>query len=65
MKNLFKQQTIKEGKLAKLEKVLYTWFTPMPSEGKPVTGPTIIENAKSFYDGMNITEKCTFSEHWL
>jgi len=31
-----------------------------------MTRPTIIERAKSFYDKMKITDKCTFSEvaHW-
>jgi hypothetical protein len=37
----------------------------MFSERKPVTQPTIIEKAKSFYDEMTIIDKCTFSESWL
>jgi DDE superfamily endonuclease./Tc5 transposase DNA-binding domain./CENP-B N-terminal DNA-binding domain. len=65
VKDLLKRQTLKQPKLAQLDKVLYTWFTTMRSEGKPVTGPLIIEKAKSFYDEMKITEKCTFSEGWL
>jgi hypothetical protein len=50
MKGLFKQQTLKEPKLAQLYKVLYRWFTAMSSEEKPVTGHMVIEKAKSFYD---------------
>jgi hypothetical protein len=65
VKGLLKRQTLKQPKLAQLDKVLYTWFTTMRSEGKPVTGPMIIEKAKSFYDEMKITDKCTFSEGWL
>jgi hypothetical protein len=42
--------------------VLYKWFTGVRSEGKPVTGPMMIEEAKSFYDEMKITDKCTLSE---
>jgi hypothetical protein len=34
----------------------------MRSEGKPVTGPVIVEKTKSFYDEMKITDKCTFYE---
>jgi hypothetical protein len=34
----------------------------MCSEGKPITGPMIIEKSKSFYDEILITDKCTFSE---
>jgi hypothetical protein len=30
-------------------------------KGKPV----IIEKAKSFYNEMKISDKCTFSEDWL
>jgi len=30
-----------------------------------MTGPTIIEKAKSFYDKMKITDKCTFSKDWM
>jgi hypothetical protein len=29
---------------------------------KPITGPMIIREAKSFYDKVNVTDKCTFSE---
>jgi hypothetical protein len=34
----------------------------MQSEGKPVTGPMIIQKAKSFYNEMKITDKCTYLE---
>jgi hypothetical protein len=42
-----------------LEKVLYKWFTAMCPEGQPVTWPTIIEKATSFYDDMDVINKCT------
>jgi hypothetical protein len=29
---------------------MYKWFTAMCSEGRPVTGPVIVEKAESFYD---------------
>jgi hypothetical protein len=45
VKDLFKQQTLKEPKLAQMEKLLYKWFTKMHSEVKCVTGPMIIEKA--------------------
>jgi hypothetical protein len=47
--------------LSKSDTVSYNWFTPVCSEGKPVTGLGT-EKAVSFYDEMKITEKCTFSE---
>jgi hypothetical protein len=34
MKNLFKQQTLKQPKSVQLDKVLCTWFTAMCCEGK-------------------------------
>jgi hypothetical protein len=62
VKDLFKQQTLKEPTLVQLDKVLYKWFTAMCSEGKPVTGPKVTEKAKSFYDEIKITERYTFCE---
>jgi hypothetical protein len=44
--------------------MLCKWVTAMHSKAKPVTGPMVVEKAKS-YDGMNITAKCTMSEGWL
>jgi hypothetical protein len=49
VKGLCKQQALKESKLAQLDNVLYTWFTVVWSEGKPVPGPMITDKAKSFY----------------
>jgi hypothetical protein len=54
-------QTMKEPKLVQLDKV-YKWFTPMRSEGKPVTGLMAIVKAKCFYDEMKITDMCTLSD---
>ena len=30
-----------------------------------MTGPMKIDEAKSLYDGMKLTDKCTFSKDWL
>jgi hypothetical protein len=56
---------LKQPKLAELDKVLYKGFTAICSEGKPMTGPMIIEKSKCCYDEMIITGKCTVSEGWL
>ena len=50
VKCLFKQQALKQSKLAQLDRVLYKWFTVMHSEGKLVTGSMIIEKVNSFFD---------------
>lgn len=55
-----KQHTLKEPKLEKLSKMFYKWFTAMHSKGKPMTGPTVSEKAKSFDDEMKINDKCAF-----
>jgi hypothetical protein len=34
-------------------------FTGVHSEEKPVTGLVIIEKAKTFYDEIKATDKCT------
>jgi hypothetical protein len=65
VKCLFKQQASKQPKLAQLDRVFYKWFTVMHSEGKIVTESMLIEKAKSFFNEMQKTEKCTFSEGWL
>jgi len=52
----------KTSQTSVISQELYKRFTAMQSEGKPMTGPTIIEKAKSFYNKMKITDMCTFSE---
>jgi hypothetical protein len=49
----FKQQTLKEPKLAQLDRGLQ--FTAVHSKGKPMPGPVMIEKAKYLYDEMEMT----------
>jgi len=42
VKDLTKQRTLQQPKLAQLDKVLHAWFTARHFEGKTVTGPTMI-----------------------
>ncbi|XP_066439178.1 large ribosomal subunit protein uL23m isoform X1 [Eleutherodactylus coqui] len=65
MRGLMKRHTLKQPKLAQLDKIVYKWFSEMRSQGISVTGPMIIEKAKAFYAEMEITEKCIFSDGWL
>ena len=41
VKGPFKQYTLKQHKLAQLDKVLYEWFTAVHSKGEPMTGRVI------------------------
>jgi hypothetical protein len=65
VKDILKQQTLKEPKFTQLNKLLYQWLTAVRSEGKPMTGPMIIGKAKSFYGEMKITDKCTSIKNYL
>jgi len=62
--HLFKQQTLKQPKVAHLDKVSYEWVTAMHS-GQLMIGPMITEKTRSFYDEIQITGKCTFSKVWM
>jgi hypothetical protein len=53
---------LKEAKLMQVDKVLCKWFVAVHCKGKLVTGPTIIEKAKSFCNELKITYKRTLSE---
>jgi hypothetical protein len=37
----------------------------MHAEGKPRSGPVVIDKAKRFCDEMKITNKCAFPGGWL
>jgi hypothetical protein len=52
---LFKCHTLKQHQLMQLKKV--RWFTAIHSDRKEVTGSMITENAKSFYNEININDK--------
>lgn len=55
VKDCFKQQILKEPKLAQFNNVLCKWFKPLCSKRKLVSGPMIIKNATYFYEKMKIT----------
>jgi hypothetical protein len=45
--------------IGQLDTVLCKWLTGVNFEGLPVMKLAIIERAKTFYDEMKITDKCT------
>lgn len=67
VKSLDIRQTLKKPKLDTLDSVLYTWFSAKRAEGKPITGPMIIEKAKVFHRELNLPEDemLSFSKGWL
>jgi hypothetical protein len=48
VRDIFKQLTLKEPKLAQLGKVLPKWFTAVPFREGPVTWPVVIGIAQLF-----------------
>jgi hypothetical protein len=54
VKDIFKQQILKEPKLLQFDKVLYMWLTAVPPQGKPMTGLMLVGKAKSFHDEIKI-----------
>lgn len=45
--------------------MFYKWFITVCYKGKPVTGPVIVDKAKSLYDEIKIIDMCTFPDSWL
>lgn len=63
---LASRQTLKRPKLEQLDSVLFKWFSAVRSEGKPVTGPMIVEKAKKFGQDLGVAEsECNYSDGWL
>ena len=60
-----KRKTLKGPKLGELDRGLYLWFQARRSEGKAVSGPALIEEAKKLKDRLGIEEECDFSVGWL
>ena len=62
---------IQKGKILKgpqmqdLDRALYLWFQARRSEGKAVSGPALIDEAKKLKDDLGIEGECTFSVGWL
>ena len=59
------RKTLKGSALPELDQAVYMWFRAQRSEGKPVSGPLIIEKAKKLRDDLGISKDCTFSVGWL
>ncbi|XP_049629847.1 jerky protein homolog [Suncus etruscus] len=62
---LERRRTLHTPKLEHLDRVLYEWFLGRRAEGVPVSGPMLIEKARTLYGQMRLTEPCVFSGGWL
>ena len=55
-----KWKTLKGPQMQDLDRTLYLWFQARRSEGKAVSGPALVDEAKMLKDGLGI-EGCSFS----
>ena len=60
-----KRKTLKGPKLGELDRELYLWFQARRSEGKAVSGPALIDEAKKLKDRLGIEDMSDFSVGWL
>ena len=54
------RNSLKGPKMAELERALYMRFQARRSEGKAVSGPTLIGKAKKFKGNLGIEDECNF-----
>lgn len=59
------RKTISHAKSDDHDKVMIEWIRQRRSEGVPLSGPLVIEQAKLFHQSMNLTTNCTYSAGWL
>ena len=60
-----KRKSLKRSKMGELDHALYMWFQTRRSEGKAMSGPALIDEAKKLKGDLGIQEECNFSVGWL
>ena len=58
-----KRKSLKGARMDELDRALYMWFSARRSEGKPLSGPLVIEKAKKLHEDLGVEEQCNFSLH--
>jgi hypothetical protein len=61
MAEISKRKTLRGPNNIYLEKVVYEWFCQCRSEGIPISGPMLIEKAKSYHKELKIKGDCDYS----
>ena len=59
------RKRVKGPQMQDLDWALYLWFQARRSEGKAVSGPSLINEAKMLKNDLGIEGECTFSMGWL
>ena len=60
-----KRKTLKGPQMQDLDRALYLWFQARRSEGKAISGPVLVDEAKNLKDDLGIEGECSFSVGWL
>jgi hypothetical protein len=62
---ILKRKTLHGPNNIDLDKVVYVWFRQGRSEGIPISGPMLMEKAKSYHEELKVEGDCDYSTGWL
>jgi hypothetical protein len=65
MAGISKRKTLCGPNIIDLDKVVYEWFHQCRSEGIPISGPMLMEKAKSYHEELKTEGDCDYSTGWL
>jgi hypothetical protein len=65
MAGISKRKTLRGPNNIDLDIVVYEWFRQRRSEGIPISGPMLMEKAKSYHEELKIEGDCDYSTGWL
>jgi hypothetical protein len=64
-KAMSSRRTLYTSRINDVDRVLFEWFRQRRSEGVPVSGLLLIQQAKKFHDDLKINKACDYSQCWL
>jgi hypothetical protein len=65
MAGISKRKTLRGPNNIDLDKMVYEWFRQHMSEGIPISGPMLMEKAKSYHKELKIEGDCDYFTGWL
>lgn len=64
-RDIARRHTMRGASLKELDTTLHSWFIEKRAQGMPVTGPLLIEKAKSIHKDLQLDQPLNFSNGWL
>jgi hypothetical protein len=64
-KAMSSRKTLHTSRVNDVDRVLFEWFRQRRSEGVPVSGLLLIQQAKKFHNDLKINKACDYSQGWL